>query len=61
LDLQALDLGRNPAQILLERGKVALSPGRTFSPHTFNFVRLNFATSPEILTEAVNRMVVAIS
>jgi cystathionine beta-lyase len=61
LDLGALELGRNPAQVLLERGKVALSPGKAFSPHTLNFVRLNFATSPEILTEAVNRMVVAIS
>lgn len=61
LDLGALNLGRNPAQVLLDRGKVALSPGKAFSPKTLNFVRLNFATSPEILTEAVNRMVVAIS
>jgi cystathionine beta-lyase len=61
LNLEALDLGRNPAKVLLERGKVALSPGVAFSPRTFNFVRMNFATSPEILTEAVNRMVVAIS
>lgn len=61
LDLEALNLGRNPSQVLLDRGRVALSPGKAFSPHTSNFVRLNFATSPEILTEAVNRMVVAIS
>lgn len=61
LDLEALNLGRNPSQVLLERGRVALSPGKAFSPHTLNFVRLNFATSPEILTEAVNRMAVAIS
>lgn len=61
LDLEALDLGRNPSQVLLERGRVALSPGKAFSPRALNFVRLNFATSPEILTEAVNRMVVAIS
>jgi cystathionine beta-lyase len=61
LDLGALNLGRNPSQILLDRGRVALSPGKAFSPKTLDFVRLNFATSPEILTEAVNRMVVAIS
>lgn len=61
LDLEALNLGRNPSQTLLERGRVALSPGKAFSPQTLNYVRLNFATSPEILTEAVNRMVVAIS
>ncbi len=61
LDLSALGLGKDPAQVLLDRGKVALSAGAAFSPDTFNFVRMNFATSPEILTEAVNRMVVAIS
>jgi cystathionine beta-lyase len=61
LDLGALNLGRNPSQILLDRGRVALSPGKAFSPKSLDFVRLNFATSPEILTEAVNRMVVAIS
>ena len=61
LDVEALNLGRNPSQVLLDRGRVALSPGEAFSPSAFNFVRLNFATSPEILTEAVNRMVVAIS
>ena len=61
LDLAALNLGRDPAQVLLERGRVALSPGKAFSPDALNFVRLNFATSPEILAEAVNRMAVAIS
>lgn len=61
LDLEALNLGRNPSQTFLDRGRVALSPGKAFSPQTPNYARLNFATSPEILTEAVNRMVVAIS
>lgn len=61
LDLEQLNLGRNPSQVLLDRGRLALSPGKAFSPKTANFVRLNFATSPEILAEAVNRMVVATS
>ncbi len=61
LDLEALNLGRNPSQIFLERGRVALSPGKAFSPQALSFARLNFATSPEILTEAVDRMVAAIS
>lgn len=61
LDLGALDLGRNPSQTLLERGRVALSPGKFFGPQSLNFARLNFATSPEILVEAVERMVVAIT
>lgn len=61
LDLEALNLGRNPSQVLLDRGRVALSPGKAFSLDTSSFVRLNFATSPEILAEAINRIVVAIS
>lgn len=61
LDFEALNLGRNPSEILLDRGRVALSPGEAFSPKTASYVRLNFATSPEILAEAVDRMVVAIS
>lgn len=61
LDLEALNLGRNPSQVLLERGKVALSPGKFFGSQSLDFARLNFATSTEILTEAVERMVVAIS
>ena len=57
LDLSGLNLGENPAQVLLEKGKLALNPGITFGPESGNFVRLNFATSEEILHEAVSRMV----
>lgn len=61
LDMGKLGLGQDPAELLLTQGKVALSPGRVFSQATSHFVRLNFATSTEILDEAVNRIVVAIS
>lgn len=61
LDFSALKLGDNPAEILLEKGKVAILDGRGFGPTGLGFARLNFATSPEILIEAVERMVVAIS
>jgi cystathionine beta-lyase len=57
LDLSGLNLGENPSEVLLEKGKLALNPGITFGPESGNFVRLNFATSEEILHEAVSRMV----
>ena len=61
LDLNGLNLGENPSRVFLEKGKVAILDGRGFGPSGRGFARLNFATSPEILTEAVDRMVVAIS
>ena len=57
LDLAELKLGANPSEVLLERGKLALNAGITFGPESANFVRLNFATSEEILSEAISRMV----
>ena len=57
LDLSGLNLGENPAQVLLEKGKLALNAGITFGPESGSFVRLNFATSEEIISEAISRMV----
>ena len=57
LDLGELKLGANPAEVLLEQGKLAVNPGVTFGPESGDFVRLNFATSEEILSEAITRMV----
>ncbi|MFC0508954.1 MalY/PatB family protein [Micromonospora costi] len=45
-----------PARMFLDRARVALSSGHVFGTGGAGFVRLNFATSPEILTEAVTRM-----
>lgn len=56
LDCRGLRLGDDPATIFLERGRVALSSGSEFGQGGEGHVRLNFATSPEILTEAVDRM-----
>ena len=61
LDLASLNLGENPSQVLLEKGKLALNPGITFGPESGNFVRLNFATSEEILDEAVSRIASCLS
>jgi cystathionine beta-lyase len=56
LDCCELDLGRDPARVFLKRGKVALSEGPTFGAAGAGHVRLNFATSPAVLREAVARM-----
>jgi cystathionine beta-lyase len=57
LDLSSLDLGEDPSQILLEKGRVALNAGHLYGAQCSQYVRLNFATSPEIITEAIERMV----
>jgi cystathionine beta-lyase len=49
-----------PAAVFLERGRVALSPGETFGTGGAGFVRLNLATSPTVITEAVRRMAAAL-
>jgi cystathionine beta-lyase len=56
LDLSTLNLGQNPGETLLEKGKLALNAGIMFGADSGNFVRLNFATSEEILDEAISRM-----
>lgn len=57
LDLKALNLGENPAEVLLEKGKLAVNAGVTFGAESASFIRLNFATSEEIISEAISRMV----
>jgi cystathionine beta-lyase len=61
LDCRALGLGDDPAAVFLERGKVALNSGLPFGTGGAGHVRLNYGTSPEILTEAVARMARAVS
>jgi cystathionine beta-lyase len=56
LDLTQLNLGENPTQRLLEEAKVALNSGSTFAADHSQFTRLNFATSTEILDEAIHRI-----
>ncbi|MFI1028899.1 MalY/PatB family protein [Streptomyces sp. NPDC020951] len=60
LDCRALDLGDDPAAVFLERGRVALNSGLAFGAGGAGHVRLNLATSPEILTECVRRMAAAV-
>lgn len=46
----------DPAAFLLEEARVALSDGTPFGEGGQSHVRLNIATTPEILTELVERM-----
>jgi cystathionine beta-lyase len=56
LDCRTLGLGEDPAAEFLARGRVALSPGPGFGTQGRGFARLNMATSPELMAEAVRRM-----
>ncbi|MGV2902008.1 MalY/PatB family protein [Microbacterium sp. AGC62] len=56
IDLTALDWGDNPARRILRDAKVALHFGPAFGAEGAGHVRLNFGTSPEIITEAIERI-----
>ncbi|PRY54072.1 MalY/PatB family protein [Glycomyces artemisiae] len=60
LDCRALGLGDDPAAVFLERGRVALNSGLPFGTGGKGHVRFNYGTSPEIVTEAVERMASAV-
>ncbi|RLP91372.1 pyridoxal phosphate-dependent aminotransferase [Micromonospora sp. BL4] len=61
LDCRALGLGDDPATVFLERGRVALNSGSAFGTGGDGHVRLNLATAPELITEAVRRMATAVA
>lgn len=60
LDLEALNLGENPTATLLSNGLVAFNAGHTFGKQCSHYVRLNFATSTTIITEAIDRIAKAL-
>ncbi|KRC65671.1 cystathionine beta-lyase [Aeromicrobium sp. Root236] len=55
IDCRDLGLGDDPAEAFLERGRVAVNSGLPFH-NGAGHVRLNFGTTPDVLTEAVERM-----
>ena len=59
LDCRALALDTTPAQFFLEHARVALSSGAEFGEPGRGFVRLNFATSQDILDRILDRMIKA--
>jgi cystathionine beta-lyase len=56
LDFRRLGWGEDPAQVALDRAKVALIPGLDFGAPGRGFARLNFGCSPDVLAEAVSRL-----
>lgn len=59
LDCRDLGLGDNPSEAFLEQSRVALNSGLTFGAGGEGHVRLNMATSPEILERAITQMAAA--
>ena len=60
LDLRAYGLGDHPAALIRERGRVALEPGLAFGRPGAGHARLNFGTTRDLLTDAVDRMAAAL-
>lgn len=57
LDCRSLGLGDDPATVFLDRGRVALAPGTNYGSRSgAGHARLNFGTSPEMISEMVQRM-----
>lgn len=56
LDCRGLDLDGEPADVFLQRGRVALSAGLDYGEPGAGHARLNFATSAQHLSEAVARI-----
>jgi len=55
LDCRALGLEPSPFRFFLDRARVAFSDGASFGRPGAGFVRLNFATSRALVTEAIER------
>ena len=56
LDMSSLGAGDDLAGQILEKGKVAVNGGVLYGPKHKSFIRLNFGTSPELITEGINRI-----
>ena len=55
-DLTALNLGDEPTAVILDKTKVALNAGHIYGAQWGQFARMNYATSPEIITQAITQM-----
>ena len=62
LDLRSVDKFKNLnsrediAELLLTHGKIAVAPGHLYGPSGTGFIRINFATSFEIIEESVKKI-----
>ncbi len=56
IDFSGTALAERPSETLLERGRIAVHDGEKFCATAASCVRVNFATSPNILDELIDRM-----
>jgi len=56
IDFADTALAERPSEVLLERGRIAVHDGAKFCAGAASCVRVNFATSPEILDTLIDRM-----
>ena len=60
VDCSRLGLGPEPAEVFLDRGRVALGRGLNFGPPGDGYVRVTIGTSSALLAEIVDRMAAAV-
>ena len=60
IDASGLELGEPAVDFFLREARVGFSAGAAFHPEAANFVRMNFASSPAIVDEILERMVGAV-
>lgn len=56
VDISGLKLGDKPWERILDEGRVSVVPGIELGPQYTQHIRINFATSPELITEALTRI-----
>ena len=56
LDVSVWNLGDQTVARLIQDAKVSLVPGNDHGPQYTNHIRLNFGTSPELITEGLTRI-----
>ncbi|BCY08523.1 MalY/PatB family protein [Actinoplanes sp. L3-i22] len=61
LDCAGGPFGPDPAAFLEKAAGVRLGRGAEFAEHTASYVRINFATSPQVLTEILERITGALT
>lgn len=61
VDCTSLDVGTDPAQWFLDRGRVAVRAGRDFGTGGEGFVRVTFGTSASLLEQILQRMADAVN
>jgi cystathionine beta-lyase len=61
LDLRGAHLSGDIAQHFLDKGKIAIAPGNFYGPTGAGFIRINFATSRELIHDAMTRITKALT